>query len=96
MSVITRPVFLLFILFTCFQSKSQTTASGKIIDAITKEPIQGATIHCIDNSCMCGCTTNADGEFQMKCRDCHKFNVTSIGYKPMEILTSAQMVYLVP
>jgi iron complex outermembrane recepter protein len=96
MSVTTRPVFLLLILFTCFQSQAQTTASGKIIDAITKEPIQGATIHCIDNSCMCGCTTNAAGEFQMKCRDCQKLNVTSIGYKPMEIMTTAQMVYLVP
>jgi iron complex outermembrane recepter protein len=96
MSVISRLVILLSVLFLSMQSKAQTIATGKIIDAITKEPIQGATIHCIDNDCMCGCTTNASGEFQMKCKDCHKLNVSSIGYKPMEILTTAQMVYLMP
>ena len=83
MSVTFRLTLLFISIFTCFQSNAQTTATGKIIDAITKEPIQGATIHCIDNACMCGCTTNAAGEFQMKCKDCQKLNVTSIGYKPM-------------
>jgi outer membrane receptor protein involved in Fe transport len=96
MSVISRLFILISILFYGLQGQAQVIATGKIIDAITKEPIPGATIHCIDNACMCGCTTNSSGEFQMKCRDCQKLNVTSIGYKPMEILTSAQLVYLVP
>ncbi len=96
MSVISRLVILLSVLFLSFQSQAQNTATGKIIDAVTKEPIQGATIHCTDKNCFCGCTTNASGEFSMKCRDCSKLNVSSVGYKSMEILTSAQVVYLLP
>jgi outer membrane receptor protein involved in Fe transport len=96
MSVISRLVIILSVLFSSFQSQAQHTATGKIIDALTKEPIQGATIHCIDNNCFCGCTTNASGEFSMKCRDCSKLNVSSVGYQSMQILTSAQVVYLLP
>jgi iron complex outermembrane recepter protein len=64
---------------------AQTKIKGKIIDGATKEPLAGVTIHCTMQGCNCGCTTNASGEFEMKCTDCSKLLVTSVGYSPEEI-----------
>ncbi len=64
---------------------AQTIFKGKIIDATTKEAVQGATIHCTDEGCQCGCTTGASGEFQMKCTSCKSAVVSYIGYAPQTI-----------
>ena len=77
---------------------AQTTAKGRIIDALTKEPVQGASVHCTKAGCNCSCTTNASGEFEMLCKDCQKLSVTYIGYNPQEISVSneVQTVLLTP
>src|SRR5690349_20618880 len=77
---------------------AQTTVKGKIIDALTKEPVQGASIHCTQAGCSCGCTTNASGEFEMHCKDCRQLSVSYIGYAPQVITVSEepQTVLLAP
>ena len=69
---------------------------GRIIDSISREPIAGASIHCMDQDCHIGCMSNAAGEFQLRCTNCKKLLVTSIGYAPREIAAHTQqsMVYL--
>lgn len=72
-----------------FISKAQTI-KGKIIDAITKEPVYGATVRCADPNCTCGCTTNAAGEFTMHCKaDCKDFSVSFIGYAAQDVSIAA-------
>ncbi|ANE50865.1 hypothetical protein SY85_10475 [Flavisolibacter tropicus] len=73
---------------------SQTIFKAKIIDASTKEPIEGASIRCADAHCSCGCTTSATGEFQMKCTDCKKLTVSYIGYTP-QVISVASPVQLI-
>jgi iron complex outermembrane receptor protein len=68
---------------------AQTIVKGKIIDAATKEPVAGATIHCTKEGCICGCITNASGEFEMKCTDCETLSVSSIGYSSQELAVSS-------
>jgi outer membrane receptor protein involved in Fe transport len=80
---------LVFLLWMGQETSAQTTIKGRIIDAGTKEPVPGATIHCTKPGCTCGCTTNAFGEFQMTCTDCKILSVTSIGYARQEIPASA-------
>ena len=67
---------------------AQTYVKGKIIDATTKEPVAGATIHCTEAGCHCGCTTNATGEFEMKCTDCKLLAVSFIGYSSQQFPVS--------
>lgn len=77
---------------------AQTIVSGKIIDINTHEPIAGASIHCIDSNCTCGCTANAAGYFEMHCRDCRQLQISSIGYahSMIAVSSSTQTVYLSP
>lgn len=80
-------------------SQAQTTIKGKIIDAVTKEPIQGASLHCTDANCTCGCTTNASGGFEINCKpDCKTILVSFIGYTSEKITVTnlAQTVSLTP
>lgn len=73
--------FTLLLLFSGFISQSQSIIKGKVIDATTKEPIHGASIHCMDLDCTCGCTTNGSGEFVIDCKDnCKNFSISFIGY----------------
>src|SRR5690349_1275549 len=73
----------------CAVVSSQTIIKAKIIDASTKEPIEGASIRCADAHCSCGCTTTASGEFQLKCTDCKQLTVSYIGYTPHVISVSS-------
>lgn len=62
-------------------SQAQTTIKGKIIDALTKEPVYGASVRCTNPDCNCGCITNASGEFVINCKaDCKNVSVSFIGY----------------
>ena len=73
-------VVLLFAL-TAQQLSAQTIIKGKLIDSLSKEPVQGATIRCTAINCNCSCSTNAAGEFIMHCKsNCSELAVTSIGY----------------
>lgn len=67
---------------------AQQIIKGRIIDAATKEAVQGATLHCTQDGCHCGCTTNASGAFEMSCIDCKSAIVTSIGYVKQTISLS--------
>ena len=60
---------------------------GKVIDAITNEPVAGVTVLCSSGTCSCGCATNASGEFELKPKEncCAVFDVSSIGYQPLKI-----------
>jgi iron complex outermembrane recepter protein len=85
-----KTLFLLtMLLVAATVSFAQKIVHGKIVDAGTNEPVAGATIHCTEAGCNCGCTTNALGEFVMKCMDCTKLSVSSIGYMPQQVSTSS-------
>src|SRR3954466_11492891 len=71
---------LLLILFPSVALHAQTIVKGRILDSLTGQPIAAASIHCLDKDCNAGTMTNALGEFHLKCINCHKLLVTSIGY----------------
>lgn len=81
----SRYYSLLIALLLSLSSFAQNIFKGKIIDAVTKEPVYGATIHCTKEGCNCGCTTNSTGDFEMRYHDCQTLKVTFIGYLPMEV-----------
>ena len=86
---------LLLIASTLF---AQKIVKGRLIDAITKEPISGASIQCTDADCACGCATTATGEFEMRCKACKTLTVTYIGYQVQQISVDGDnsLVSLVP
>ena len=90
MSNFYKPILVAILFFAGMGIQGQTIVKGKIIDAATKEAITGATIHCTKPGCKCGCTTNAFGEFEIKCTDCQNLSITSVGYKSQQFPVSAQ------
>lgn len=60
--------------------QAQTIFKGKIIDAVTGEAIPGASVHCTDEGCNCGCASGITGEFNLHCTNCKQFSVSFIGY----------------
>lgn len=85
-------VVLLFAL-TAQQLSAQSSIKGKLIDSISKEPIQGASIHCTTINCSCSCISNAAGEFTMSCKsNCKELAVTSIGYSNRIFKTGASQI----
>jgi iron complex outermembrane recepter protein len=89
MARIYRPMLLLLI-FSGIQAVTiaQTIVIGKIIDAATKEPVSGATVHCTQKDCPCACVANDAGEFEMKCMDCRTLFVSYVGYSPQQLNVS--------
>ncbi len=77
------------ILLAAQDLSAQKIIKGKIIDAVTKEPVAGATLHCATEGCNCSSTSGATGEFEMKITDCEKISVTSVGYTAGEISVSS-------
>jgi len=89
----------LLLILTGFVCRSQNIIKGKIIDAITNEAIHGASVHCTDPDCICGCITNSSGEFIINCKEnCTHFSVSFIGYapQPMEVGSLPQVIALTP
>jgi hypothetical protein len=84
MSLFYKHILIIILIFAGTGLQAQTIVKGKILDASTKEPITGATIHCTKPGCKCGCTTNTYGEFEMKCTDCQNLSVSSVGYKSQQ------------
>jgi iron complex outermembrane recepter protein len=76
----------IILMISGFISQAQTTIKGKIIDALTKEPVNGASVRCTDPDCNCGCITNASGDFAINCKDdCKNVSVSFIGYTAQNI-----------
>jgi len=87
-------VVLLFAL-TAQQLSAQTIIKGKLIDSLSKEPVQGATIRCTTVNCNCSCSSNAAGEFTMHCKsNCSELSVTSIGYSNRVFKTDRNQLLL--
>src|SRR5688572_13499507 len=98
MSILIRMLAVVCILIASQPAIAQTIVKGKIIDAVTKEPVHGASIHCMDAGCTCGCASNTIGEFEMHCKDCKKLTVSFIGYTTQEIPATVtdQIIPLAP
>lgn len=62
-------------------ASAQAPAKRTIVDALTGEPIAGASISCADKDCRCGCTTNAAGEFEAACPGCTSHTISYTGYQ---------------
>lgn len=77
---------------------AQQLVKGRILDALTKEPIQGATIHCTDKDCNCVSITRATWEFELQFKKCKKVLLSMTGYSGKEIALAdfAQPVLLSP
>jgi CarboxypepD_reg-like domain len=61
-----KPIFYLLLLFLIsfsFTAKAQISISGKIIDSISREPLQGASVFAQNTTQ--GTVTNKDGEFSL-------------------------------
>lgn len=95
MSSFIKALAAIAIALTILPAQSQQL-KGKIIDAITKEPLSGASVHCTSQNCTCGCAANAAGEFELKTKEncCTSFAVSSVGYQPL-IIQSAKLTTLV-
>ncbi|HKH61358.1 MAG TPA: TonB-dependent receptor [Flavitalea sp.] len=77
------------LLLTSTITYSQTIVKGKIVDAVTNEPLSGASIKCADLACHKTCTANQAGYFEMPCPDCKKIEVSYIGYAS-QVLSAEQ------
>jgi iron complex outermembrane recepter protein len=99
MSTAKQLAVTLILIISGFISQAQTTVKGKIIDAVTKEPVYGASVRCTDPNCNCGCITNASGEFEINCKpDCKTVSVSFIGYttQNIPIVNLGETIALVP
>lgn len=75
--------FLIFILLAQL-SFAQSGYKGKIIDAVTKEPIYGASVNCCNSSK--GCMSNTAGEFSLSPDDStRRVLISFVGYQAKQI-----------
>lgn len=81
-----RSAGLLFILLLAQISYAQTPIRGKIIDAVTKEPIFGASINCCTNGK--ACMSNTAGEFSLAASDTQTVLISFIGYQSKQVKLS--------
>jgi outer membrane receptor protein involved in Fe transport len=96
MSTIIRFAAALLMLMAVNVVNAQTTVKGKIIDAATKEPIAGASVHCTMSGCHCGCMSDADGNFEFKLKDgTTAYLVSIVGYKAKSVQLSADAPMLI-
>ncbi len=71
------------------QASSQLTIKGKIVDANTKEALPGASIRCGDEQCNAASKSNAEGDFELSCRQCcKKLVITAAGYVAADVSLS--------
>lgn len=93
-----KTILALVLFITTCDLYAQTVVHGKIIDAATGLPIEGASVKCTVEDCGCGCTSDNTGQFQVKCTDCRNLAVTSIGYSDYLLTVSAHstLVALTP
>ena len=72
-----RNLFMVVCLLGILPVYAQTTVKGKIIDAVTKHPLQGASI---SYGAKGGTTTDNDGVFSIECGKTNKITVSFVGY----------------
>ena len=84
----------LFLLIMYAPAQAQTLYKGRIIDAITKEPVYGASLQCTDKDCGCSCLSSATGDFEMLCKGCTTLTVSSIGYQQRQIEKSHSLPFI--
>jgi outer membrane receptor protein involved in Fe transport len=78
------------------QAQAQTIAKGKIIDAVTKEPISGASVHCGMKDCTCGCLSSTSGSFELKIKDTSTvYWVSVVGYKAQQVRLDSRQESLI-
>ena len=68
-------------LFCAVILHAQETLKGKVIDALSKNPLQGASINTAGKGMA---LTNEDGLFSMPCDVNNKLTITFLGYEPVE------------
>jgi iron complex outermembrane recepter protein len=86
-----------FVFLLSRNSFAQIIYKGRIIDAITKEAIAGASVNCCNNKT--GCTTNLTGSFSFVSKDhMPKVQVSFIGYETqnVQLSTDEQVISLLP
>jgi len=88
----TLAVFILVLLSAA--AKAQTSVKGKVIDAVTKEPLHGASIRCSHTTCNCACVSGTTGEFELMCEHCESVEVSYLGYQ-QQIVTKPATVPLI-
>src|SRR5690349_18040833 len=88
MSATIRAIFCLLTIATSFLSNAQGVVKGKIVDAISNEPVQGASIQCTDEKCHISCISSSSGEFELHCKDCKNITVSFVGYQTKQIAIS--------
>src|SRR5690606_34642861 len=75
--IIMKKKFILFLTFCCALVSAQAQVSGKIIDAIKNEPLQGAKIEMHGHTVLSG----ANGEFNHPCSGEADIRISYSGYK---------------
>ncbi|HEY1114371.1 MAG TPA: TonB-dependent receptor [Chitinophagaceae bacterium] len=81
MSHLYKLIVLAGALLVTMAASAQAPAKRTIIDALTGEPIAGASISCADKACRCGCASNAAGEFETACSGCTSHTISYMGYQ---------------
>ena len=86
MSSIIRLALACLFISLASQLQAQTIAKGKVIDAVTKEPIAGASVHCGMKDCTCGCLSSTVGTFEFKVKDtATTYWVSVVGYQARQV-----------
>ncbi|MFL5746707.1 MAG: TonB-dependent receptor [Niastella sp.] len=84
----------LLIVLTGLRSYSQTNCTGKVIDAITHEPIARASVQIKQSNK--GTITNTNGEFTLPMADtANELIISSLGYQPVTIQAGTESILLV-
>lgn len=96
MSIVYKMMAVLCIAIITHQAAAQSQRRGSVMDAITREPVYGASVTCCD--CKMQCMTNGEGVFSMGCDDCKKIYVSFVGYQSQQVLISQaqHIISLVP
>jgi outer membrane receptor protein involved in Fe transport len=95
MSVFYRIAISAILIIAAQNVLAQSTVKGKIVDAVSKEPVAGATVQCTHEGCRDISVSNFHGEFELNCAHCKSISVTSIGYASQNIPVIAEDMNIV-
>ncbi|WP_242696422.1 TonB-dependent receptor [Longitalea luteola] len=94
MKILIPGVIVLLILLAGFGSYGQTNCTGKVIDAVTKEPVARASVQI--KHTMLGTITNTNGDFTLQLADTvYELVITSLGYQSLTIPASSHNPLLI-
>src|SRR5437763_11998500 len=72
-----RKLLVVACLFGILPAYAQTVIKGRVIDANTKHPLQGASITYGNKG---GTTTDVDGAFTIECSKANRISISFVGY----------------